>query len=455
MKKLLLLLLFFLVSCTGIDEPDAETHDAKEAIVADAVADVVVIEETPGVPERGVFPSLHINGVDGRRIDRNEWMRDVTLTLVSDVPGHSFSDVGIRLRGRGNSTWGMEKRPFRIRLDDSAGRAMMDSGHTGRDWTLIASHSDKTLMRHYIAYHFSHLMGTMHYSPWARFVHLYIDGDYRGVYLFGDQIRPDVGQPSMIYNDDPALSEFLIEINYRAHHGGAVLGVDFVRINGMQYEWRFPRGDLMTPAHLSYMVDFITHVDGLIMSRRAAALDYICIPSFVDHYILMELFKCVDAGRLSTFMQIRGTGENRRIEMGPVWDFDLAIGNAYYLGNPHHTLDNITHHYRYLPYGVWQAHVSRWDRMLMLNPVFFDAVVERWAELRENQFPALIDHINFMATHYQAEFERNFERWPIMGRYVWPNPQVVVGIDTFMGQVEYLTNFLETRAAWLEEHFWR
>ena len=423
--------------------------------IADLVSEIEMQMQSVNAERPWDFPSLHIDGIDDQEIHRREWLRDISISMSSPQnPQYNFENATGRIRGRGNSSWGMEKRPFRIRFDNHYTRSMLDSGYAARDWTLIASHQDMSFMRHYSAYHFSELLGSMDFSPFARFVHLYFDGQYQGVYMLSDQIGAGPGRAELTYSSDPYESEFLIHLNMRAHYNDAVDGVDFITVNRSRYDFRFPSGEDLTPEHLQYVIDHLTHVDTMINTQDPQLFDYIDLPSFVDFYIINELYKDQDAGRFSVFLQIRGTGNNRRLEMGPVWDFDIAVGNAYYQGQPYHSVDGLLNTSGYRPDGFWMSLEHRWYRALMLNPVFFDAVIQRWEQVREDQFPALIDHINFMATHYQRDFERNFQRWPILGVYHWPNPDAVVQITTFLGHVDFVTNFLTTRAAWLEENLW-
>ena len=400
------------------------------------------------------FPSMYIDGINNQEIKRREWLRDINISIRNAGETYDFENAAGRIRGRGNSSWGMEKRPFRIRFDRDYERPMLDSGYAARDWTLIASHSDKSLMRHYSAYHFSALLGSMEFFPFARFVHLYMDGEYQGVYMLSDQIGAGPGRADLTHSADPSESEFLIHLNMRAHYDYAVDGVDFITVNGLQYDFRFPTGDDLTPEHKQYVIEHLTHIDNMIHSHDPQLFDYIDMPSFVDFYILNELYKDQDAGRFSVFMQIRGRGDNRRLEMGPVWDFDISLGNTYYQGEAYHSVDGLFNASGYRHHGIWMALENRWYRSLMLNPVFFDAVIERWETVREDQFLALIDHINFMATNYQKDFERNFERWPILGTRLWPNPPSVYLLNSFSGHVNHITNFLTFRAAWLEENLW-
>jgi hypothetical protein len=153
----------------------------------------------------------------------------------------------------------------------------------------------------------------------------------------------------------------------------------------------------------------------------------------------------VDAGLFSVFMEITGQGDNRRLVMGPVWDFDIAAGNAYYQG--------YNWAYGYGPHGIWVGAVNRWYYYLLQWPVFFDAVVVRWNEIRDVEIRQTLERIAYKTQRYQRSFERNFERWPVLGVFVWPNPPAVVEIDTFMGQVDYLLDFLEERIVWLDAYF--
>ena len=82
--------------------------------------------------------------------------------------------------------------------------------------------------------------------------------------------------------------------------------------------------------------------------------------------------------------------------------------------------------------------------------MFAEATAERWLEIRDNEVLQMMARINHLATVYEEQFERNFERWNIMGRYVWPNPPIVTRINTFRGQVDYLLWFIQERMIWMD-----
>lgn len=45
---------------------------------------------------------------------------------------------------------------------------------------------------------------------------------------------------------------------------------------------------------------------------------------------------------------------------------------------------------------------------------------------------------------------RNFERWDILGEYVWPNAGGCEERDTYAKEVEYLAWWLERRLDWMD-----
>jgi hypothetical protein len=398
------------------------------------------------------FPVLHITA-EHHRIYRpaGEWVAAAfTLENTEEV---RFEGVTGRIRGRGNSSWGLDKKPFRIRFDQA--RELLDAGHAARDWTFIANHSDKALMRNYSAYYLAGLLDGMSYAPYARFVDVYFNGEYQGVYQLCIQVSEvREGRVDLTYDEDPYTCEYLLELNRRIHHNDVdpgsegVEGVDYVTVDGRHYEIRFPDpgGERLTPAHVAYIRRYIAAADRLIQARDPEVFDLIDKASFIDYYLVQELYKTYDISSLSVFMQIRGQGEERRLEKGPVWDLDIAAGNCYYQ-------DRDGRHGGYGPTGLWAGTANSWFRRLLDMPEYFDAVSARWADIRDREIKQTIEHIETMAERHRLSFERNFIRWPVMGEYIWPNPQEVVAIDSFEGQVGYLTDFLRKRAAWMDGFF--
>lgn len=82
----------------------------------------------------------------------------------------------MRIRGRGNATFGYPKKPYKIKLDEKSEILGMPSD---KEWVLLANYCDKSLLRTSIAFKLSELM-SMPWTPRTEFVELFLNGRYEG-----------------------------------------------------------------------------------------------------------------------------------------------------------------------------------------------------------------------------------------------------------------------------------
>ena len=143
-------------------------------------------------------------------------------------------------------------------------------------------------------------------------------------------------------------------------------------------------------------------------------------------------------------MSKRATRQGRivpgRIVLGPIWDFDIAMGNT--------TLDRFR-----TPPG-WHLGGRPYVERLYRDRSFIRGLTDRWRELRSFGLrKRLHAAIASQARALRRPQARNFRRWPILGRYVWPNP-----VDprtgryrpTWRAEVNYLRGWLDARIAWVD-----
>ncbi|MCL1884753.1 MAG: CotH kinase family protein [Defluviitaleaceae bacterium] len=373
------------------------------------------------------FPAIRITVPESPFVERNIW-QDGVLGVVGAVEEQSFSAVDTRIRGRGNSTWwnGEDKRPLRFRFGEA--RSMFGSEYEARDWILLANHFDGSLLRNYAALYLSREMGRMHAVQTFQNVHLYVNGDYMGVYLLTDE--RDVARLEIEFDEDPAISGFFIELDHRAPDSG-VENETFVMVNDLPYDIRFPGSSRLSDDHVEYLKGFLARVCLAIRTHDFDEVSrLIDIDSFVDYYLVQELFKNSD-GPLSNFMYIDGVGNERRLFMGPAWDFDISAGVNSRLPLGRHD-DQV----------IIMGMFSLWYRNLLKIPEFNSAVVTRWNEIYDAQIPQMMERIEHLAVNYRAEFERNFIRHP----FVYPT-------DSFVGQVAFLQSWMNERVNWLDDYF--
>lgn len=349
---------------------------------------------------------------------------DAVLTLDDAVAPPTV--LATRIRGRGNSTWTMPKKPYRLKLDQPAALLGMPAD---RDWVLLANYSDKTMLRNSVAFCLSRMLG-LDYTPRDRYVELTLNGDAVGLYQLVEQIkvaeaRVDIG-PAAAQGGDPGLA-FLLEIDRRLDEEHW-----HVSTHDVPYTVKSDLADGQMPA----IVQFIEAMESALFSEAftdpmQGYRRYIDVDTLVDFHLLNELMRNNDAFFSSTYVHRPRDG---RLRFGPVWDFDIAAGNIDFSGNDD-------------PVGWWVRDASPYLQRLMQDGQYRQYLRARWAYLssRLGEVHAFIDDA---AAVLQPAQVRNFERWPILETWVWPNA-VVTG--SYAGEVGHLQQWLQVRGAWMDD----
>jgi hypothetical protein len=132
---------------------------------------------------------------------------------------------------------------------------------------------------------------------------------------------------------------------------------------------------------------------------------------------------------------------------GPLWDFNLAWGNADYCEGGLTTgweiyFNSVCGGGGGLQNPFW------WDRLLQ-DPNFAHAVNCRWLELRADilSTPRLMNYIDSMALYLDDAQQRNYTKWPVLGVYLWPNN--FIG-NTYAEEIQYLKDWTTQRLDWMD-----
>ena len=391
----------------------------------------------------GEFPSFHITShYHPFEVERNFW-HDATLVMTG-FGEESDETADVRLRGRGNSTWvrGYDKRPLRLRFENLW--AFEDEAH--RDWVLISNHFDMSLMRNYAALYLGGLLTSMGHTPMVQNVHLYINGEYVGLYLLTDERDVAESRTNITRHNNPARSEYFFELDghvvgWRADAN--TLGEDSFIADGLAYSIRFPSGRRLTTDHVDYLQDYVKRVGEAFRSHDLSGIKaLIDIDSMIDFYIVQELFKNIDVAEFSVFMTIEGEGDNRRLRFGPVWDFDRSAGNTIHW----HTHEHI--------FAGWY---NIWFREALRTPELAELIIARWQEVQANEIPQMISHLRHVRTFYAPEFRRNSEVHQILAdQPAWLHdmvPEHVRELTTWDAQADFFIQWLEKRVDWLNWYF--
>jgi hypothetical protein len=330
---------------------------------------------------------------------------------------------------------------------------MLGSDFIASDWILLPDHFDTSLVRNYTAFYFARQMNTsMRYVPGGQHVHLYINGEYVGVYLVTDERDND--RMDLTWHDDPSLSDFFLEMCRRVPGEGGVQNRDWVNVHGSPFDIRMPSA-YRSPVHAEYIRNYLVTVFNTIGSQIFEEIIMVIdLETWVDFIIINEITRNHSIGYSNVFMYTQGHGNSRMLYLGPVWDFDLSMGRFFPYSQHTEGLlitDIYSNNNSFTPFRFLYHH-------LMDVPEFRNAVEDRWNELVLESVPELtISHIMDLVTEYEYDFNRNFVRHPVFGIMFGAigghTPPEILEIHSFTGQVEFLADWLSRRVEWLDAYF--
>lgn len=360
---------------------------------------------------------------------------DAQISVQSSINGesqiiHTASDA--RIRGRGNSTQMFPKKPYRINFRQNTSIYGMPAS---RNYVLLAEYSDKSLMRNVITHKLSSLLSGIEYAIQTRYVELYINSDYQGLYVLTEQV--EIHPNKLFIESIPGVYDtgFLLELDQRFYEQNEVSGFDWVNVRGIPYEIKSPDSSHkdFTTAHHDYIYEYLLATE-IALENKQGYEDFIDLDNWIDYFIIQEFVKNVDVGWSSVFLYKEPNG---KLKFGPLWDFDLALGNADYID--------------YGPenwYGMRQ-YKNKFFRLMMDIPDVRAKFRTRMMEVIDLYIPTILEAIPLISDSIRTKAFRNFNKWQILNIYVWPNPIEVRLATSFTSQMYVLRNFVENRAEWL------
>ena len=388
------------------------------------------------------LPIICINTLNAAPILDKETYINCDVSVSNCEKSFEFAAKSGKIKGRGNSTWThYPKKPYKLKFSDKVDLF----GHgSAKTWTLIADYADKSLLRNRLAYSVGDVLG-LEFNNTSQPVELYLNGEYMGEYIVCEQT--ETGTNRVEINDDINLNDqgFLVELDMHLLETNVeheeVFERDWFLIDGTAYTVKGPETD--DPDELSgndpYEITakikekleaFWATVTAGDYAQIEAQLD---VESFAKCYIVAELFKQNDVGYSSWYVYYNPGG---KLTNGPLWDFDLSVGNANYDENSPLRPD--------MPWAAGNI----WYKELLKHTEFKELVGKILAENRD-AITAKIDQIVAEAETCEDSYLRNFQKWDILNSPVWPNPQTLHDIHTWQGHVDFVVNFLKDSLIWL------
>ncbi len=378
------------------------------------------------------------------------WNGPGKINQTSGNFNHYNGKIGIELRGSSSQTFAKKSYGFETRDADGED---MDFSVLGlppeEDWIFYGPYSDKSLIRNVLIFTLAKSLGS--YSSRCRFVELFLNGTYQGVYVLMEKIkREDIRVDIATLNPDETDGEdltggYIIKIDKTTGSGGQGWHSRFQEGNGTYTYWQYevPDQDEIVPEQETYIQDYVDQFEEAVYYKHfegeGSYLDYMEPLSFVDYILVSELTKNVDAYRLSTFFF---KDKNGKLNAGPIWDYNLGFGNCDYE-------------------SAWRESGFVIDEMQTFHPAFWSGLLAdttftnymrcRWESLRRDHWSReqVMGVVDSLVTTLGPAIDRNFERWPVLGEKLWPN--YYVG-ETYEDEITWLKDWIGERLTWVDNH---
>jgi len=372
------------------------------------------------------------------------------LNYIDDVPNGYDGKIGIEIRGASSVTFA--KNGYGIETRDSLGNnnnVSLLGMPEENDWTLHGPYADKTLLRNVVAYHIGGQLGR--YNPRAKLCEVFFDNQYWGVYVMIEKIKRDKNRvdiskltPSDTLGDDLTGGYiFKIDRDMGAENG-------WFSTSGYGYfAYHHPNANDIHPLQKTYIQNYFNSFEAMMTSgiynTPAGYPSWIDVPSFIDYMLIQEVTRNIDAYRLSAFMYKEKDSNGGKLHAGPIWDYNLGFGNEDFCDNGQYT--------------SWAFNYNQvcgspfpmiWSR-LVNSSNFRDDFRCRWEELRSTVLhtDTILHFIDSMVLELTDARIRNFERWNVIGSYVWPNAYIG---QTYQQEVNYLKNWIALRLNWIDNN---
>lgn len=370
---------------------------------------------------------------------------------ITDSANEFSGKVGIELHGA--SSINFPQKSYGISTYDSnavADNVKLFDLPKESDYMLYGPYNDKTLMRNVMMYDLARKMGW--YAPRCKFIEMFIDTQYLGIYVFMEKIKIDknrvaINQILPTHNAGDSLTGgYIFKVDWNADPGLGTWYSNVTSFNGVTKSIRFqtsdPNGLDITNSQRNYIVSYIDSFEQNLQSTGMSNLTtgyrkYIDVGSFIDYYILTEITHNIDAYRASTYFFKNRSSQGGKIVMGPIWDFNYSLGNANFCGS------NDTFGWC----GCTPDNTLWWFDALNTDNYYRDQLRCRWTSLYNGLLSSfnINNYIDSVAAYLEVPQKRHFVRWNILGTDLY-NGHVS---SNYGQEITYLKNWYKSRVNWV------
>lgn len=314
--------------------------------------------------------------------------------------GTKDEPLALQIKGRGNWTWtGFNKKPYRLKL---AAKDALLGMKKSKHFALMAGADDNLgFMRNPLGYEVSKRM-LLAWTSDCRPVEVVLNGDYIGLYFLTEQIRVDEDRVNVVEQDDNSDEDvtggWLVEVdNYNTDPHISVKVSD--KNQDIWITYKSP--EALSEAQEDYLQSQFDAIRDAVYSKDKTSTEWeelIDMEAMARLYVVREIMHD-EEGFHGSFYLHKDRGDDTKWIAGPVWDF----GNSYGNNNRHKF---IWDHPQFECFFIDQIYQF---------PRFQEMVKNVFGDFYRNEYPALDNVIDSIASVISAAAVSDYSRWPSYG----------------------------------------
>ena len=448
---------------------------------------------------------------------------DGKTNSVADSAKGTLYDIGIKVRGQSSALF--PKPGYGVEVRDEKGEGL-DVSLFGLppadDWVFHGPYVDKSMMRNALAHWLFRQAG--HYSPRTKHFDLYINGVYRGVYVLIEKIKRGKYRVNVSKLKETDVSGEDVTGGYiwafdktGTNTGGAGSGPiekeGFNTSDGLNVILHYPKKENIQKQQEDYLKKYLNDLEGLFKNGKNGQgyENYVDMTSALDYVLHEEVTNNADSYWCSFFLHKpkdktdkNGVKTEGKVTLGPAWDFNLAMSNGSQpengggnngggmwgggfgggfggggngFGSSGTSGWQIENSQKSGNGGMWGMGSSlkapNWLLGMWKDSHYQSELKERWAELRSGVWhtKTLDLYLDSMKTYLKNAADRNFKRWPNLGKSSGQNdadpqpmkycnsssgggfgmPMGGYNATTWDGEFEHLRKKMKERMQWMDE----
>lgn len=410
------------------------------------------------------LPSLSLNTSGYAAVDSTATYRTASFAVGggdSSVCAYATSSqtkgADCSIKGRGNTSWTYDKKCYTLRFDT---RYPLLGLPESKNYVLLALYADQSLMRYRLGEFLSESMG-MEFTMNLRYVDLWLNGEYMGVYGLVEKIEVEKNHVNITdyVNNSTAVNQmgYLLEFDDHLYNNASeaqrnawkavgkgyydpAINETFFYLKTLGTDWitiRTTNAKNLTADHVNYIYAVVNNaMEALKSGDYSKITAYIDVESFVKWYLIEEYLNNTDSDMTSSVYMYIDVGG--KLKLGPLWDLDNCAGN-------HTATASAAAHTLYDSQSGWFYYLFKCSEARAV-------LKTQWTAMQ-----ATLDKVNATldgtAAMLKTAAALNFTRWPQLGTNLSSQPAAIASANTYQKQVDYLKNYLSQRRSALDTFF--